>query len=181
LTPFYGYRGGGEVQEFSSGTNFDLQDAETYGLIFDKKLAPDRFLEILWSHQETVVDASRIGSTEFGSDIDYFHVGMMNEFDDGRTRPFVATGVGVTYLSPEESGLSSDTRFSLNLGGGVRAMLGSEQRIGLRLEGRIYGTFVNSSGAVWCGGGGGGGSCAFAFNGTVLWQAEVNAGVVLAF
>lgn len=181
LTPFYGYRLGGEVQEFTTGTSFDLQDAETYGLIFDKKIAPARFLELLWSHQETVVDATRIGSRRFGADIDYFHLGVMNERDSGQTRPFVATGAGVTYLSPDENGLASDTRFSVNLGGGVRAMLGAEQRIGLRLEGRVYGTFVNSNGAVWCSGGGGGGGCAFAFNGNVLWQAEVNAGVVLAF
>ena len=50
------------------------------------------------------------------------------------------------------------------------------------LEARGFGTFVSSSGAIWCGGGSGGGGCGFGFSGgDLLWQYEGTAGVTLLF
>jgi hypothetical protein len=52
------------------------------------------------------------------------------------------------------------------------------ERIGLRLEGRVYGTFTSSSGAIFSGGGG----CSFGFTGSnVFWQFEATAGIVIEF
>ena len=53
--------------------------------------------------------------------------------------------------------------------------------IGIRLEARLFGTFVNSSSALWCGGGSGGGGCSFGFSGDVLWQYEATAGLTFIF
>ncbi len=49
--------------------------------------------------------------------------------------------------------------------------------IGVRLDGRIYSTFVSSSSAIACGPVG----CVLAFSGSVLWQVEATVGLVIRF
>ena len=56
---------------------------------------------------------------------------------------------------------------------GVKVM--PSERVGLRLQIRAWGTFVDSGAAIGCGTGG----CAFGFSGSALWQGEATAGLIL--
>ena len=49
--------------------------------------------------------------------------------------------------------------------------------LGIRLQARMYGTFVHGSTAAICGGGG----CAFGFSGDGFWQLDASAGLIFAF
>ena len=182
LTPFYGQRWGGQVETISIPTEtFDFSSSESYGLMFDIEVDIDTFIEILWTHQPTDVEA-RLTGEEFDVDVDYFMVGAMHEFDDDGIRPFVGGGLGLAYYSPKRSGLSSASRLAFYAGGGFRTMFGTAERIGIRVDARIYGTFVNTGGGFWCSGGSGGGGCSVGFTASdIIFQGEVTAGLSLAF
>src|SRR6185369_14787494 len=56
ISPFYGYRFGGEVEDFFTGTKYSFEDAPAYGLFLD--YAPEGIgrLEVLWSHQDSSIN-----------------------------------------------------------------------------------------------------------------------------
>ena len=92
-------------------------------------------------------------------------------------RPALLTGsVGVTHFDPNSSNLGSETRFSIGLGGGVE--LAASERVGIRLEGRGFATFLDSEGAVFCDSSSG---CVVFVASDILWQFEVGAGVSFKF
>ena len=180
LSIFAGYRDGGEVRVFATNETFNFDGSETFGIHFDYEVGiGDSFVEFLWSRQQTQVQGN-VASNQFDVDIDYFHLGLMSNLnDDDRVLPYAGGGLGVTYFDPKERGLSSDARFSFSGAAGVRFRFGDH--VGIRLEARLFGTFVNSSSALWCSGGSGGGGCSFGFSGDVLWQYEGTAGVSVFF
>jgi len=49
--------------------------------------------------------------------------------------------------------------------------------LGIRLEARGWGTFINASGGIWCGPFG----CAVTAGGEVAWQVEGLAGLTIRF
>src|SRR5262245_12980082 len=54
ISPFFGYRFGGEVQNIDTGKTYGFADAPAYGVFLD--YAPKDFYgryEILWSHQDS--------------------------------------------------------------------------------------------------------------------------------
>ena len=57
ISPFYGYRFGGGIKDDTSGTHYNFEDAQAYGLFLD--YAPTnafgRF-ELLWSRQDSSVN-----------------------------------------------------------------------------------------------------------------------------
>jgi len=85
----------------------------------------------------------------------------------------VAGGLGLTYLDPEKG--NSETEFSFSLGVGIKLML--SEWIGLRFEGRGFGTFTDGNGAVFCSNG----YCAAARSGDMFWQFSAFSGLILAF
>jgi len=183
LTPFLGFRFGGSVESLSSGESFNVSESASYGLVFDYPLSRETTVEFLWSLQDTEVDGSRAdgsGPSRFPLDIHYFHVGATYSPGEPRKkRGFVVITVGATHFNPEEGGFGSETRFSVAAGGGVKLKL--SERLGLRIEGRGYLTFVNGSSAVFCTGGGAGGGCAFSFAGDAFVQGEIDVGLSIAF
>jgi opacity protein-like surface antigen len=107
--------------------------------------------------------------------VEYLHVGAIYAFNRGRVRPFFGGTVGATRLSPDAPGLNSDTNFSLGLAGGVKPFL--TKHVGLRLEGRVFATQVDSDSAAFCTNG----SCRIFYDGDFLWQYTANAGIVIGF
>jgi hypothetical protein len=86
---------------------------------------------------------------------------------------------GVTNFDPQVSEFSSENFFSTSFGGGVQ--LNASERFGLRLEGRVYGTFLEDDSSIFCQSIGGAGSCLIQVDATVLTQWEARAGVVFRF
>jgi hypothetical protein len=178
ITPFLGYRIGGDFEDGATGSELSLSEEETYGIILNKEGAPGFQSEFFYSFQPSRLTAGGVVTPGVLTDIDveYFHLGGKQYWDRGAARTFVVASAGATHFSPHAAGLESDTRFSVGLGGGVE--LGGEGRIGFRLEGRGFATFFNDESAIFCGSSGG---CAIFAEGNLLLQFEALAGVTFKF
>ena len=179
ITPFAGYRLGGELDDLDFGDTFDFEDTDSLGLVLDFAVAPNAYIEILYSGQETEleVDTGLFFGDEplFDIDVDYWHIGGLYQWEIGQVIPFVVASVGITELDPQPSGLDSETAFSMGIGGGVKLMFGDN--FGLRLEGRGFTTFVDSDQETFCGDF----NCYGYRDTDFLWQFEARTGLVLAF
>ena len=177
ITPFLGYRVGGHLEDAGTGEELNLSESETYGVIIGKDTGPETQIEFYYSFQPSSLTAN--GTTTgvlTDVDVEYFHVSGLRYMGEGTARPFVVGSLGATHFNPHLSTLGSDTRFSMGLGGGVE--LGVSERIAIRLEGRGFATFFNSSGAVFCDSSSG---CSVFVASNLLLQFEVGAGVAFKF
>ena len=178
ITPFAGYRVGGEFEDITSGSTFKLSEEPTFGIVFDKVMAKGSILEFYYSKQASSLRSTDSGTPDplFDVDVEYLHVGGKHYLnrEDGT---FLLGTVGATHFSPGTDGLSSETKLSLGLGIGIETPI--DRRIGFRLEGRGFATFMDSGGAIFCGGSSGG--CTILVSSDLLWQVEVNAGISFRF
>ena len=172
VTPMGGYRMGGEVKT-QAGDTLKFEEGGSFALAIDIPFQHKKQLELFWSHQNTTLNAP--GNTEvFKSGIDYIHVGGTVLFPQESFIPYAVGGLGVSHFSPD-SGYSSETRFSISVGGGVKYFI--HDRVGLRLEGRGYATWFPDEGYVFCGNN----TCTIVASGDALLQFEALAGVILKF
>lgn len=175
---FTGLRGGGEFEVVDTGTELKLKEAQTLGIVVDKQTKKGTYWEFYYSRQPTklTTDESFSSDSLFDIDVEYLHFGGKNYIskEDGT---FLVGTIGATHFSPKAAGFDSETKFSLGLGTGIE--FGGDSNIGLRLEGRAFGTFFDSSGAIFCGGSTGG--CTIITTSSVLWQLEMNVGLVIRF
>jgi opacity protein-like surface antigen len=175
ISPFYGYRFGGEIQDASTGSKYDFKDGPAYGLILD--YAPmDYFgrFELLWSRQDTSVDFH--GNNGLGNvdiTIDVVQVGGECEYGSDRLRGYVSAHIGATHFSSDGHG--DDTEFSFGIGAGVKAFL--TKNIYLRADLRGFGTVTQAEGSFMFANG----TTVATFSGTALWQGQVSAGVGVTF
>ena len=184
LTPFIGYTGGGDFTNVATGQSLSLDETSSYGILLGFKQAPDpkqpgtAWLELYLSRQQTKLRANQpllFSSPTLDVDVEYYHIGGTYGQAEGKVQPFVAGTFGATRMVPQQYGLSSETKFSLTLGGGVKLYL--TERVGLRLEGRWLGTVVNANGGMFCSNG----ACLVTVQGDLFSQYVANAGVILAF
>jgi opacity protein-like surface antigen len=178
LTPHIGYKFGGGLSDYYTSRDYDFDDSESYGVTFNYTLGlmGDTQLELSWSRQDTAMEVTGFERDTFDLTIDYWQAGGLKQWnEDEPLRPFVVGSIGAAHFSPDQADLSSATRFAFALGGGVKILPG--EHIGIRLQGKLYGTYASGGGGVICGGGG----CSFGFGGNVMWQAEFSAGLIIAF
>jgi len=179
ITPHYGYRFGGGLTDYYTGTDYDFNDSESYGLTVNYTLGlmGDTQLDFSWSRQDTEMDVrGNYPRDTFDVTVDYWQAGGLKQWnEDESVRPFIIGSLGAAHFSPGPADLSSATRFALAFGGGVKIL--PSEHIGIRLQGKLYGTYASGGGAIFCGGGG----CAFGFSGNFMWQAEFTAGLIIAF
>lgn len=177
LTPFVGYRFGGQIDEdanvhFGSG-DFDIDDDTSAGLILGFAVTRGLQVELIWSHQATRLLEDRGffgGDAElFDIDLDYYHAGVAYQWVLGQVRPFVGASLGATELNPDEPGLASETRFSIGIGGGVKLMF--TRNLGLRFEGRLLATDLVDDDDF----------CRRRCRNDDLTQGELRGGLILAF
>ena len=80
---------------------------------------------------------------------------------------------GLLGLTRYAAAGDNEIRFTASAGGGVKLM--PVPRIGLRLDGRVFATFVEAEGrAIACSPG----ICLVAFDADIVWQAEFTAGII---
>jgi opacity protein-like surface antigen len=174
---FTGLRGGGEFEDIDTGDELKLKETQTFGIVIDKQMKNGKRYEFYYSHQPSELTSSDPSTGAlFDVDIDYLHFGGKHYInkEDGT---FIVGTIGATHFSPKTAGLSDETKFSLGFGGGIEFM--GTKNIGLRLEGRVFGNFLDSSGAIFCGGSSGG--CTIITTSSVLWQLELNVGLIIRF
>jgi opacity protein-like surface antigen len=177
ITPYLGYRVGGDFTDISSGIELELAESESYGLIIGKDNGTSDQMEFIYSIQPTNLTATGTVTSGVLVDVDvenFLFAGKKILNKESGT--FMSGMIGATRFDPSSSGLNSETRFALGLGGGIDHRI--SDRVGFRLEGRGIATFLDSDGAIFCGPTGG---CLVFTESNVLWQFEVVAGLTFRF
>ena len=181
LTPFIGYRVGGSFEDKDTGESIDLDENGSYGLIFNIVEKAHTQYEFSWSHQDTSVDLTDSGGNraKLDLDIDLFQLGGTYLFDGNFARPYIVATLGAAHYRSKSGVSESDTYFAFSIGGGWK--LWPTRRFGLRLEGKYYGTLVESNSNIFCGSSPNNAGCLIQTSGKILSQWEVMAGGVFRF
>jgi len=178
ITPLIGYRFGGDFDTTRDKVHnrIELDEKISYGLLtawyFDRK----RQGEFLISHYNTSFSASDdFTASNTSLDITYAHLGGNVSIFEGAIPFYMTGGFGLTHLAPKENQLSNETRFSMNVGLATKIEL--SERVSLRLDSRIYGTFFNSDSAIFCDVE----TCVIYISSNIWFQTEVSAGITYRF
>ena len=176
VTVYAGYRFGGNFTDITTGKTWDVTEGPAFSLAADFGIDSRTQWELFVSHRNASLRASGFSpaADNIRLGITYYHVGGTYFFDQEVGKGgYVVGGVGLTNFSPGAD-LSTETRFSLNVGIGYFVPL--TKHVALKLEGRGYATLVNSSSAFFCSGG-----CVVQIKGTTFTQAEALAGIAARF
>ena len=176
ITPFGGYRFGGDFFELLTRQPLDLDGAPTVGVAVDVPMSRGLQFEALFTHQSAHVSvpAFPLGPpVRWQMTVDHWQAGGLQEFDTGRVRPFLTGTLGLTRYATSGD---NEVRFALGAGGGVK--LFPADHVGLRLNGRLFATFVDADVQVFaCSPG----ICFVGFHADVVWQLEFTAGLIVRF
>lgn len=180
VTPFIGYRVGGQFSNSDTGDEVDLGNAGSFGLIINAPADYTTEWELFYSRQSAGIDTSTVPiDPDLNIDISYFQAGGTYVFEGAPIRPFISAGIGASQFSPDQSQYNSETYFAFSIGAGAHIF--PESRVGLRLEGRLFGSVIDSNSNIFCRSNESGASCAIVADGDILWQWEVFAGVTARF
>lgn len=153
ITPFAGFRWGGQIDDSQNALNrdLDLESNGSYGVVVDFPLlgrnTAGATLELSASRQgtELVTDPGLFGEGGHVSNVDvsYYHAGIALEFPGDVFGPFIAFSIGATTLEPDAVQLDNETRFSGSIGGGVKVWIA--RNVGFRFEARGYMTALDDN------------------------------------
>ncbi len=179
VTPFIGYRMGGDFDVEGATGGADLDDHGSFGLAIALRIDEVSSYELFYSRQEASFESTS-ALAPFDLDVEYLHVGgTLLVSEELPLSPYIGGGLGLTRLSPQTGPGSDDTRFSMSLAGGV--LLPVTDHFGVRLEARGYLTFVNSDSSFFCASGSFGGVCAIRAKSDTFIQYELLAGATYSF
>ena len=181
LTPFGGYRFGGTFDFEGDAGAYELEDASSFGLIFNARHRDNTQWEVYYSHQDTrasLRDTTGV-ATAVDTELHVLQIGGTYQGNGDRVRPYLAMTLGGTYVRTDINGSQSDAFFSGSLGVGMQ--IAPSSRIGLRLEARAVATLTDSSTDLFCRTGPDINVCAIRIDGSLLTQVETFAGVVVRF
>ena len=179
LSPIVGYTLTSSLQFPTQ--RVDLSDGMNIGATLGFRSFGGGLIELTYNYLGSDIlgtnRATGAADTTYGTMNEHMiQIGGVNEFSNGKVRPFLSGGLGMTIFSPDVQGASDLTRFALSGAIGVKAFNATE-RIGLRLQSRFWFHFVSSSFGAVCGNYGCGGT----YSGTAMFQWEPSAGLVVAF
>jgi len=175
ITPLIGWRTSSSLVSESTNESVDLNETRSFGILMSMQRDLDSSYDFLFNRQDTDIQSGTSTVNNTSINFDYYHIGGTVYYSHKGLYPFVSGGLGVTHISPADNNFSSETRLSLSIGGGIKFPL--TENIGLRLEARGYGTSVDSSGSILCGGGG----CLIRFKSDLFTQFEAMGGLSIAF
>ncbi|QZE12984.1 hypothetical protein K4L44_10325 [Halosquirtibacter laminarini] len=178
VTPMIGFQFGGKV-DFVQG-QLNIRDDMMYGGAVGVHLHPDGDAEFSYSRMDTRADFNSYGILKSGSynlSVDYFQVGYLHYMKRGALRPFGLISVGATLLNSKDDKVSDTSLFSMALGGGVKYYL--NDRVGLRLQGRLLMPMYFDGAGFMVGFGGGGSYSSIGVSATsVMVQGDFSLGLV---
>ena len=179
VTALAGQRFGGELHS-PAGEDPDIDGSSSFGLVVGIALDDESWIEILASRQQTRLESGTLFSPTplFDLEISYLHVGGLFRWERGRVRPFITGSLGLTHLDPRPSDLEAETRFSVSFGGGL--LVEVSEHVGIRFEGRGFGTFIDTDSRIFCRSGSGA-SCLVQLDGDILVQGELSVGLAIEF
>jgi hypothetical protein len=181
ITPFTAYRTGGQFEQLDGDAKLKLEESTAFGLLLNGSVRPDAQWEVLYARQSTEIDTQGLFDSGQSADlkVDYYQFGGTLLFKGEALRPFIALTIGMSRFDPQAGEFSAENFFSGSFGAGVQLL--RSKRVGLRLEGRLYGTFVDENSRIFCGSDGGVGACLIQLEGSIVTQWEARAGVVFRF
>ena len=137
-------------QQASELEDLDIRSAFTWGVQGARFFAPSWGAEVLWMQQSTALE---LGTADGKADLFTMTVRTLDGNivyqpgrADARWRPFLFGGVGATFFSADT--VESDTKLSLDVGGGVKFF--PWQSVGARAHVRYKPTFLNDSNEDFC-------------------------------
>lgn len=185
ITPFVGYRFGGDFRAVEQDVRLDLEDSAGFGVLADYSLTDNLQLEFLWSRQSSELTAAEttvapgddpLSLNLFDMSVDYLHGGLLYGLTTETIEPYLAGGIGATIFNPDAQDISSETRFSASLAAGAKGFV--NDNIGFRFEFRGFLTRVDSRQEdVFCNIFG----CTSFDRASTFWQMQIGGGVVIAF
>jgi len=158
-----------------------IASAPSYGAVIDLAVRRGAYAEFSYSRSATDVSLRLSDGTQYKYDLLQQHVqiGGLLEFKTPSAtwfRPIFGGTIGASIFSADNNGFNySEGALSLIFEGG--ANLYFTRFLGVRLRARGLGTFITDNSALLCISG----TCAYAYTGTVMLQAELGAGAFLAF
>lgn len=181
LTPYGGYAFGGTFEDEETAIEIDVDDDASFGLIFNFNNSANTQYEVIYARQGTTADTSTVASLPPAVDLDIEHLQIGGTYLGAgeRARPYLAMTLGGSRFSPGFPAGDADTFWSFSIGAGWTFR--PSERLGLRLEARAWGTFIDTDSSLFCESGPELALCAIALDGTVFWQVETFAGVVFRF
>lgn len=144
ISPFAGYRWGGEIEARDNALfdeDVDVDESAAFGARLEVALTPNFAVEVLATRQET--EFTRGGGDLFGDDrsladvtLDTLQLGLVFQGGAGQLRPYGVVALGGTRLDPDVPGVGSEERLSGSAGGGLKVFV--NRNLGFRFEGRFY-------------------------------------------
>ena len=160
-------------QRASELSDTDIRGEITWGVQGARFFTPSLGAEVLWTQQASALE---VGTADGKADLFTMTVRQLHGnvvYRLGRAgakwQPFVFGGLGATFFTADT--VESETKFSLDVGGGVKFFL--SRSIGARAHIRYKPTFLNDSSSSFCD--------PFGFCQGVLQQIEFSAAAVLRF
>lgn len=172
VMPFSGFRLGGDFFELATGHPADQDVSPALGFVVNVPISYDLQLEAMVTQQRVRIPVETLfGAHAFHRvTVGHAQVGGLRELTGGRVRPFLTGVLGFTRYATDGD---SEVRFSIGAGGGVK--LFPVSRVGVRLDGRLFTTFVDADMKfLACTTG----TCVTRLHVDVAWQAELSAGIV---
>ncbi len=172
ITPTVGYATGGGVD--GRDARYSLGDDITFGGILGFGVARGGIFELVFDWNSTDI-TEKIRSTGVQTnlgkvDVWSLQAGGTYELAGSQSiKPFLSGGLGATIFSPGEGlgNVSTQTRFSIHGG------LGANAARWIKVGGRMWLAFIDTTGGFWCGTGG----CGVAAGGEVLVRWEIYGGI----
>lgn len=176
VVPLAGYRFNNDLFEFAANRPLDVDGAPVVGGALNVDMREGLWFEALYTRQQvsvTTPDAASGAPVRLRVSVDQWMAGGTQEFGVGRARPFLSGLLGLTRYGADGD---DEVRFTLGTGGGVK--LPVRRWIGLRLDSRVFATFVDfDAQASACAPG----LCLVNVDARVVWQMEFTADVVIVF
>lgn len=148
ITPYAGYRDGGDFEDTVSETELDIDESDTLGLIFSWEVK-DGQLEISYSQQETELTGSSSASPDALVDVDVNNLLFAGKsILDPDIGSYFTILIGFTEIDFDSDKLDSDTRPAIGFGGGIDYPIGDT--LGFRLGLRGILTFLDDNEDEFC-------------------------------
>ncbi|MEH6651999.1 MAG: hypothetical protein V7707_18410 [Motiliproteus sp.] len=177
LIPLLGYTGGGQFEDSDSGDQWSVDGSNSLALILAFDSERDKQYELLYSRQSSSLssDDGLTSTPLLDIDFHYLHFGG-NYFFNGSSdlSPYVAGGIGLTWIDPKVENGNDQVKPSMNLALGLNWML--TENLGLRTEMRGYGSLMSNTTVISCDG-----ACNIKVAGQLLLQYQLNAGILFRF
>ena len=176
ITPFFGYMAGGQFKDPIANTDRDLDEGNSFGVIFNAAADRWRHYELLYAKQGSRVD----GADPFDLDVEYLQIGGTVSSEDARhVIPYFGITVGAARFSPDRSGYDTETKLAFSVAGGVKVPI--TDHLGVRFDARAFPTLIDGDSDIFCVSTNGAGACRIRTKSDTFLQYSAALGLTVAF